>query len=51
MDALLIIITFAVSLGAGIAAGRAVLWMLFTWTMQPQRVLNKPMPLTLRRTD
>ena len=41
MDAVLIIITFAVSIAAGVAAGRAVLSILFSWTMQPQRVMHK----------
>ena len=35
MDALLIVLTFAISLLTGLAAGRAVLSILFSLTMQP----------------
>lgn len=44
MDALLILIMFALSLAVGIAGARAVLSLLFARTLQPQGSLNKYVP-------
>ena len=50
MDALLIIITFALSLVTGLAAGRAVLSILFAWAMQPQATRVDPTARYPQRT-
>lgn len=41
MDALLILIMFALSLAVGIAGARAVLSLLFARTLQPQPAMHK----------
>ena len=50
MDALLIVITFALSLVTGLAAGRAVLSILFAWAMQPQATRADPTTRYPQRT-